>query len=793
MKHLLLRILSSCLLLCLPCAALAAEDLEVLHKEVSEIDMVIDGRLDENVWQDISSIDDFLVIKPDSMAQPAYKTELLFFYTKKGLYVGVYAHQPADTLVGRLSSRDERFNRDGFTLTLDSSGAGLYGNWFAVNLGGSLADGSIRPEREFSREWNGPWRGASAVTDFGWTAEYFLPWSMMVMPKESEGRRRMAFYTSRHVAHLNEQWGYPALPDTQPRFMSVLQGIKLSSVNSGQQFSFQPFTSVGHDRIENKYRARLGADFFWRPSSNLQLSASLAPGFGTVENDDVVVNLGAFETFFSEKRPFFLEGQEIFVTSPRVNQRNDRLVLVNTRRIGAPAPQRTPPTGFADHTPDLFKPVDLYGAAKVTGQTGKLRYGLLTAFEEDSTIRLINTAGTGKDTQRRVNGQTFSAFRLLHEDSSKGGYRALGWIGTAVQDAGYDAYVQGVDAHYLSADGNWKLDAQGLHSNVAGTDGAGATLDMLYIPAQGLRHELSVEWFSKKLELNDLGYVRRNDQLGVVYGFEQQKSALKRLRQLNTWYRVVQNFNHNGHLIRSGFFGGQTLRLKNRQRISWDATFFPERWEDRESLGNGDYKVKNRGWAGLEWESDTSKKVAAELYYNVQAESLGGFGQILGVALDFRPSDRFSLQLELDHRRRSGWLLHSSGREFTTYNSKHWTPAVKAHFFFTARNQFSATLQWVGISASARGHYLVPEQPGHLQRVAQQGNPGARDFTISDLVVQIRYRWEFAPLSELLIVYNRIANADSRPGASFGNLISDAFNQPVIEGLVAQLRYRFGA
>lgn len=94
--------------------------------------------------------------------------------------------------------------------------------------------------------------------------------------------------------------------------MSAMQPVQLRGVNLRRQFAFYPFSSATYDDIESDTDFRTGIDMFWRPSSNLQLTTTLNPDFGTVETDDVVINLSAFETFFSEKRLFFLEGNGNF-------------------------------------------------------------------------------------------------------------------------------------------------------------------------------------------------------------------------------------------------------------------------------------------------------------------------------------------------------------------------------------------------------------------------------------------------------------------------------------------------
>src|SRR4030095_10295925 len=223
--------------------------------------------------------------------------------------------QPHATHVKRLSGRDGMtVNCDTVGFTLDTSGDGRYGYWFEVALGDSVSDGTLLPERQYSNNWDGPWRGASHEHDDGWSAEFFIPWSVVAMP-HTGSVRHIGLYMSRKVAQLDERWAWPPLPFTQPKFISVLQPLELTGVAPRQQYNVYPSAGISRHGIDNTTTYRLGADLFWRPSTNSQFTATLNPDFGIAESDDIVVNLTATETFFPEKRLFFLEGQEIFVAA----------------------------------------------------------------------------------------------------------------------------------------------------------------------------------------------------------------------------------------------------------------------------------------------------------------------------------------------------------------------------------------------------------------------------------------------------------------------------------------------
>ena len=174
----------------------------VLERREGAARMHIDGRLDETAWQGLEVHEDFRLIDPDTLEPAVLSTKVRMFYTQRGFYLGATMVQPADTLVEHLSGRDQGWlNRDYFSFTLDTSGEGRYGFWFQLNLGNSVSDGTILPEREFSDSWDGAWHGATARTEDGWSAEYFIPWSLVNMPKANGTRTIGIFAPAQRGVH----------------------------------------------------------------------------------------------------------------------------------------------------------------------------------------------------------------------------------------------------------------------------------------------------------------------------------------------------------------------------------------------------------------------------------------------------------------------------------------------------------------------------------------------------------------------------------------------------------------
>jgi hypothetical protein len=781
---------------------IATESLQIPKFEA--VDITIDGILYEQIWDQVQGYDNMSVIEPDTLVAGRYGTETRFLYTDKGLYISVNSEQPRDTLIPRLSSRDQSINRDGIEITLDTTGEGLYGYWFGVNLGGSLIDGVVLPERDVSKEWDGPWQGDARETDTGWSSELFLPWSMMSMP-DAPAERNMSIFVSRKVAHLDETWSWPALPLTGSKFMSSLQPITLQQIDPSQQVSVFPYSSAIYNNLGEDTDYRMGADLFWRPSSNLQVTLGINPDFGTVESDDVVINLTAFESFFPEKRLFFLEGIEIFVTTPRssvaeqstgssarrtaVNFNPEPTTLVNTRRIGgAPRRPNIPADAFIPGT-ELGKPTELYGAGKVTGQSGAFRYGVMAAFEKDSKFNGIDS--DQNPVRLMQDGRDFGVARFLYEDTTDG-RRSLGWISTLVSHPEEDAIVHGIDAHYLSPSGKLKFDSQLMYSDVNDVTGAGGFLDLLYIPRRGVSHMFKFDYFDETLDVNDLGFIRRNDAVNLLYAYNYSTSNLKRLRGRSNQVFLSQEYNTDGLVVRSGVFWRTTWTLHNLSQIRTEFDYFPSRWDDRNSRGNGIFRIPVRLVSEISYGTDTSKQISISLAAGRRQEDSGGWRTTAKGGITYKPNDRFSFDLDVNYARRDGWLIHQEDRRFTTFDATDWQPSLSMGVFFTARQQLRLTMQWAGIRADEKQFFVVPDRKGSLVEVEKDPGAATDDFTISRITAQLRYRWEIAPLSDLFIVYTRGGDLPNQVHDEFDDLFHDSLTDPVLDFFVVKLRYRFG-
>ena len=766
---------------------------QLLRLTESGAGITLDGRLDESVWQSVSAVDGMRVITPDTLAAASHRTETRIFYTERGIYVGVMNFQPRESLVARMTPRDTQLERDGFVFGIDASGEGLYGYFIRVNLGGSKTDGTIAPERSINLQWDGSWDAVTSEHEEGWSAEIFIPWSMMALPRISGETRNIGIYTERQVGYLNETWSFPALPSTNTEYLSAFRPVQLQNIEPRTQLSWYPYASATYDAIRDDVDYRAGVDVFWRPTTNTQLSATLQPDFGNVESDDIVVNLTAFETFFPEKRAFFLEGQDVFAMSPR-NQSargpGGPTTLLNTRRIGSAALYPLPPDVAVVAT-DLSAPTELIGAVKFTGQNSNVRYGVLTASEEDSSMRGMRPDGSAVRVE--ATGRDFAVGRLLYEQPVGSGRRSVGWMGTHVSHPEIEATVNGIDLHYFSPDARWLFDGMVMHSDVNGVEGQGAVADLIFLPQRGRQHRIAAGYHDDKLDLNTLGFLTRNDLMHLDYNYSRNESNVPGLRSRSSTIFVFNHWNDNNDWVRQGVFLTRNYTYLNNHSAMVSARYYHRRIDDRLGRGSGDFYVPGRWQFLAEWSSDPSQVLQYRLHLDANTEEFGERWTTTTGGVNYRPLDNFSTTVELAYAERKGLLVYRGDGRYTSFEATQWSPKVTMDYFIDARHQLRLGMQWTGLKAHENKFLQV--NPNRVERLNEVAKPNLTpdDFSISRLTFQARYRWEIAPLSDLFVVYTRGGNLPGNTFDDYTGLLHQAWTDPVVDTLVVKLRYRLGS
>jgi hypothetical protein len=349
-------------------ALLAAHSALALQAIPATDKIKLDGKLDEADWQRAPVSANFIENMPREKQPARDRTEVRMLFDHDALYVGVRAFDPEPARIyAPFVRRDKVFgNQDNLIIWIDPTGARKFAQFFRVNPRGVLADGvwnEDNTEEDFSPDFD--FEAVPARLADGWSAEFLLPWTVASMKGSDAPRRTVAIMFDRVLGHTRERAGFPAASFMRPRYVSEFHKVEIDQYQASV-FHVFPYATAAYDFKGDARDGKAGADLYWKPSGDLQLTAALNPDFGQVEADELVVNFDAIETFFSDRRPFFTENQGLFdVRTP------DSGLLIYTRRIGGPR----------DDDPGRAAEIDL--ALKLNGSVLGLDYGVLAAQEAE--------------------------------------------------------------------------------------------------------------------------------------------------------------------------------------------------------------------------------------------------------------------------------------------------------------------------------------------------------------------------------------------------------------------------
>jgi hypothetical protein len=568
---------------------------------------------------------------------------------------------------------------DWFAVSIDSYHDRRTAFVFAVNPRGVKRDATITGDDSRDDGWDAVWDAAVRADSAGWTAEIRIPLSQLRFRTAADADA-WGIQFERRIARRDEVSHWAPLPPegagTVSRF-GTLTGLR--GLRPPRRLEIQPYTAARLTRAPgnvadpyhqpSEWFGSAGADVKYGVTGDLTLTATINPDFGQVEADPSEVNLGAFESYFTEKRPFFTEGADIFATGyPE---------LFYSRRIGR-APQGSPPDAdFAD----VPEATTILGAVKLTGRTGGWTVGVLDAVTADERARFTTAAGQGS---ARVEPLSNYAVGRVARDF-RGGRSGVGGIVTATHrrlDGEMDflrssAYAGGLDARHRF--GNHEVSGALMGSRIGGSDTAIARAQrsaghafhrpdadhLTYDPTRGSmtgyaahaslgrisggnwRWEVYGHAFSPGFEVNDLGYHFGADELRQYASLDYVQHRAGR------WFR---SWNASVSQAADWTFGGE--RKDATGTASFDAQLLSH-WNvgawymrrlgglDTDALRGGPAVLlppRNRASAYLR--TDARRRVRAGLSVSWEAEEgTGTRGLSLSPSLTVRPSQRMDVSL----------------------------------------------------------------------------------------------------------------------------------------------------
>ncbi|MEP7066830.1 MAG: DUF5916 domain-containing protein, partial [Gemmatimonadota bacterium] len=331
---------------------------------------VIDGRDDDEVWRSAQPITGFRQFSPVANGEVRFRTEAKVAYDDQNFYVFIRMFDPhPDSILRLLGRRDVRVASDQIKIIVDSYHDRRTGYEFAVNPAGVKRDYAVYSDISEDGSWDGVWEAGTTIDSLGWTAEFRIPLSQLRYADSKT--HTFGFGIWRDIDRYKERDSWPEYRQSDSRLMSQLGSVeKIDGIPSPHRLEVAPYVvakNVSEDPFSGNARNQkfsAGANVKYGLTSNLTLDASVNPDFGQVESDPSVLNLSAFETFFAEQRPFFLEGTGIYSFQVNCNQVNcNNEGLFYSRRIG-----RSPQLGNLYGDASSPTATTILGATKLTGR-----------------------------------------------------------------------------------------------------------------------------------------------------------------------------------------------------------------------------------------------------------------------------------------------------------------------------------------------------------------------------------------------------------------------------------------
>ena len=797
----------------------------------------LDGRTDDAAWQNAQLIDQFLQYEPNEGTESRFRTEARVTYDDRNLYVLVRMYDPApDSIVSLLSRRDVRTASEQIKVVIDSYNDDKTGYEFIVNPAGVKRDFSVSNDNNEDASWDGVWDVATKIDSLGWVAEFRIPFSQIRFAPGAE--HTFGLLIGRDVARTAERISWPLLSRKVNGYVSqagTLSGIV--GLPTPRRLEIVPYAVVknstrdfgepragGLGRYDHPSRATVGADLKYGLSSNLTLDATINPDFGQVESDPAQLNLTAFETFFDERRPFFLEGAGIFKFNTNCGDIDSGCTgLFYSRRIGR-SPQLS--GEYGDATSPTATPIA--AAAKLTGRLSNgFSIGLLDALTERvEGVEFVD--GGNAAIEPRAN---YSVLRVQRDHAD--GRGDVGLMLTGVNralDAGAapfltsGAYSAGLDFRRRFVGNNYELRTFLAASDVRGSPDAIAALqtntvhafqrpddDVAYDPTRtsmrgnaqrvsfskfggGVTRFQSVyQRFSPGFETNDIGYQQRADQQMFRNWF-----ALQFQKPTRFYRKAFFNFNAQERWTTDGLVLGNSLNHNLHVQLpsQWwvhlgaNANDLLPAYGDRDARGGPAIRHSKNASAWAGFESDDRKSVTYGVWTSAWKGDDGrSWSADVSPNLNMRVSSRFSASMSVDYSRNAdnGQFYESYGdvgsdtTHYTFARLDQTTIGISTRLNITATPNLS--FQFYGQPYVSSGTYAdwreldQPRSSDYDRRFKKYGTTnGIFDgFNFREFRSNAVLRYEYRPGSTLFVVWQQgrsdyITRADEgyNEGSSFG-------------------------
>jgi hypothetical protein len=771
----------------------------------------IDGFLTDKVWSFAHPSSSFTQFDPVEGAAPTESTSVRILYDDHAIYFGImmYDSHPK-RIVRQLTRRDHASEADRISISIDSYQDRRTAFNFSVNVSGVQTDGIISGDGvSYDTNWDAVWESSTKIVKRGWSAELKIPFSALRFPPKKKYSWGVNF--RRYISRKKETDEWAMIPHGETGMVSKIGRIVgIQNINPPAYLELLPYalarqlyqTTAALEDEKKKLEGGLGLDLRYGISTTATINATFNPDFGQVEADQAILNLTTFETYYPEKRPFFLEGSQIFDFGTAFDGAG--MNLFYSRRIGL---QPDYQAADGEQVLSLPKKTTILGAGKLTAHTANgITLGLLEAVtgEEYATV----ATSTGLIEQRLAAPlSNFSVVRVkktLLESSS------LGAMLTSVnRRRELPAQSGGVDWNLRFANSTFAVDGYLAFSRtsadlVTRTTGTAGRVYLGKIAGKHWVYATTYSYASRRYDINDIGFILRpNDHGGYSQIQYQELDAPGILRRYYIRLAGDYRWNFDNVNLTKNFEFNPIFELKNFWTLSTSFQRNFSAYDDRETRGRELYKRPSEVQLKVGVQTDPRPKAVGS--YSATFISTAKQGKLFTATADitFRPVPWTELTASLlfaSTVNEEAWVypygnLLPDTTVFGNRETNQYSATIGGTITFT-RN---LTLQIYGQLFLAKGHYdefrrlispssFVDFDEDFRKRLMTQGL--SPDFNRQVFNANVVLRWEYLPGSTVYLVWAQARNGfDDQFFTSFSRNFSNSFKLPSDNVFLLKINY----
>ncbi len=721
--------------------------------------IAIDGVLDEPEWANAPSASNFVQHEPYNAAKPSQETVVKVLFDDNALYIGarMFDTEPQN-IFKELGQRDNSDNlkSDVFAVFISPYNDGINYSQFIVSASAVQTDIKITGDNE-ARSWDAVWMSEVSIDHQGWVAELKIPYSALRFSKNSQQSWGINF--ARLIKRYNEwsSWNFVDKGiDGVVNQSGELKGI--TNVEPPTRLSFSPYVSAYAEKFPTsksvEYRASGGLDLKYGISEGFTLDLTLIPDFGQVKSDDKVLNLTPFEVMYSEQRPFFTEGTELFSKGN----------IFYTRRIGAKpiyyssVKDKLLANEKIEENPQEAKMIN---ATKLSGRTSSgLGLGFFNAMTRNMFATVVDTiAGT----KRQIMTQAFTNYNMVVADKTlkNNSYISIANTNLYRPEDSYSANVTATDFSLRDRRNIYSLSGVGSLSQIFNDSTTRGFKTFIEFAKNSGNFQFEV-WNnieSKRYNPNDMGYLQSPNELST--GVELEYNVYEpfwKLLKFNSSLEFVNENLYEPRLYSSNTInlGIRTATIKRFYSTGINFTLYPTDVNDYyEPRQEGRKLVLPRRWS-FSWfgSPDYRRPFVIDHGFGVwQANRMGQKGFSYNLSPRIRFNDRLLIIYRLNQSfeyNAIGWIaarndsIFMGQRDVVTLNS-----IVDAQYTFNSKSFLNLRCRHYWRWYKYNGYHVL-NSDGSLTPTDRLTAP---DNNTSYLNIDLVYQWNFAPGSVLSVVW----------------------------------------